>query len=66
MEDEDLEFNISKLHEHETAELFGKVEKPRVDGSPRIEHPSGGEKPGEIKTEEDLQSQIDKGFSELG
>lgn len=66
MEDEDLEFNIGKLQEHEAAELFGKVEKPGVDGSPRIEHPAGGEKPGEIKSEEDLQSQIDKGFSELG
>lgn len=66
LEDGDLESNLNKLNEYETAGLFGQVEKPGVDGSPRIEHPAGGEKPGEIKSEEDLQSQIDKGFSELG
>lgn len=65
MEGEDLEYNIGKLAEHEAAEIFGKVDKPSVYGSPRLEHPNGSEKPQEIKSEEDLMSEFDKGFSEL-
>lgn len=66
MEDKDLEFNISKLNEHETAELFGKVEKPSVHGSPRTDQPGGNVKQPDVKSEADLQNQFLSGFEQFG
>lgn len=66
MEDGDLEHNVNKLNEYEAAKMFGEVKKVKVAGEPRNPNPDGSGKPGDINSEDDLKSEIDKGFSELG
>ncbi len=64
LEDGDLETNITELSKFETAGLFGKIEKPNVDGNPRTEKPEGGGKPADVKDERDFSAHIDNVLSQ--
>ncbi|MDZ7795533.1 MAG: hypothetical protein U5N56_00105 [Candidatus Marinimicrobia bacterium] len=63
MEDEDLEKSMDELNKFDKAGLFGKVERPGVDGTPRKEQPDGS-KPQEPKSPDEMFAAMDEAFEQ--